>query len=145
VLEFNSRFGDPETQATLPLLQSDLFEAMMASVQGKLDQIQLQHYDNSSCCVVMTAKGYPGSYPKEEPISGIEDAARSTNTYVFHAGTKAKDGQIVTNGGRVLGVTGVGANLAQAIQIAYSGVNRIKWASEHHRTDIGHKGVNYER
>ncbi len=145
VLEFNSRFGDPETQATLPLLQSDLFEVMMACVQGKLDQVQLQHYDGAACCVVMTAKGYPGSYPKEEPISGLEHASRSTNTYVFHAGTKVKDGKVVTNGGRVLGVTGVGATLRQAIFTAYNGVSRITWQNEHHRTDIAQKGANYGR
>ena len=108
VLEFNARFGDPETQVYLTRLENDLVELLDASVNGTLDKIELKWEPESSVCVVMASGGYPGSYAKGKPIHGLDEAANLPDAKVFHAGTVLKDGQIVTNGGRVLGVTALG-------------------------------------
>jgi phosphoribosylamine---glycine ligase len=141
LLEFNVRFGDPETQAVLMRLESDLVEALCAVADAKLDTIQLKWADDPAVCVVMAAKGYPGSYPKGQVISGLEEAAK-TGAVVFHAGTKRNaDGEIVTNGGRVLGVTARGANIAEAVKNAYKAVKCIHWDGVQYRNDIAHRAL----
>lgn len=141
VLEFNCRFGDPETQVILPLLKTDLVTVMQACIDGRLDQIELEWEDQSCVCVVMASGGYPDRYQKGYPISGLEEVARMENTVVFHAGTKRQDGQIVTAGGRVLGVTAWAPDLAGAVERAYQAVHRIHWTDVTFRHDIGAKGL----
>lgn len=139
VIEYNARFGDPETQVVLPRLESDLMEIFEACVDGTLDKVDVKWADNGAACVVMASGGYPVSYEKGFEITGLDKAKEMDNITVFHAGTALKDGKYVTNGGRVLGVTGVGANLDEAIKIAYSGVEVINFKNAHYRKDIGIK------
>lgn len=139
VIEYNCRFGDPETQVVLPRLKTDLVEIMQAVIDGCLDEINIEWEDNAAVCVVMASGGYPVSYAKGYPISGIEDAEAMDNVVVFHAGTKLENGQYVNNGGRVLGVTAVDDNLDKAIKRAYEAVGKITWKDEFHRNDIGIK------
>lgn len=134
-LEFNCRFGDPETQVILPLLDGDLAEIMLACIEGRLTPEMLRVHPGACATVVMAAPGYPGSYPKGLPISGLGDAPE--DVLVFHAGTKAQDGQIVTDGGRVLCVSGQGADLGTAVSRAYAGVSSIHFEGAHFRKDIG--------
>ena len=141
VLEFNCRFGDPEAQPLLMRLQSDLVEIMDAVVDGRLNEIQLEIDPRPTVCVVMAAGGYPGSYDKEKVIKGLDQAGQSDNVEVFHAGTKTKDHQIVTNGGRVLGVTAVDDTLQGAIKSAYEAVKMIDWEDCYYRKDIGAKAL----
>lgn len=136
VVEFNARFGDPETQVVLPLLETDLFDIAMATAEGRLDEIAVNWYNSKAVCVVMASGGYPGSYAKGKVISGI-DAAESEGVTVFHAGTEVRDGQIVTSGGRVLGVTAVAGSYKDAIDKAYAGVKKISFEGVHYRNDIG--------
>ena len=136
VIEFNARFGDPETQVVLPLLESDLAEICLATAAGKLDSLPVTWYDKKAVCVVMASGGYPGDYEKGKVISGIDEAEKA-GAIVFHAGTETKDGQIVTSGGRVLGVTAVGDSYRECIQTAYAGVNAISFDKAHFRHDIG--------
>lgn len=141
VLEFNVRFGDPETEAVLPRLKTDLIDVMMASVDGKLDKLSLK-WDSRPCvCVVIASGGYPGSYDVDKPIEGLE-IANDPDTMVFHAGTKLKNGRVVTSGGRVLGVTSLGNTLEDAIARVYKTVDRIKFDRAFFRRDIGRKAVN---
>jgi phosphoribosylamine---glycine ligase len=143
VLEFNCRFGDPETQVILPLLQTDLAEIMMSCIDGSLvDDI---HWSHDTCATIaLTSPGYPGSYPKGLPISGLGNVP--DNVIVFHAGTAKKDSRVVTNGGRVLNVTAVGGTLEAALDRAYAAVDRIHFDGMHYRRDIGRTGVkHYER
>ncbi|GIM45463.1 phosphoribosylamine--glycine ligase [Collibacillus ludicampi] len=137
VIEFNARFGDPETQVILPRLQSDLVDVMLAVVEGRLHEIDLSWKSDAAVCVIMAAEGYPGSYRKGELIHGL--AQVNENVFVYHAGTAEKDGQIVTSGGRVLGVTGFGKDLASAKASAYSGVEQIHFQGAHYRRDIADK------
>lgn len=139
VIEYNCRFGDPETQVVLPRLKTDLVEIMEAVIDERLDEIEIEWEDNAAVCVVMASGGYPVSYKKGYEITGLDNVGDLT---VFHAGTAIKDGKIVTNGGRVLGVTAVGNNLDEAIKNAYAGVNKISWTDEFHRSDIGIKKYN---
>lgn len=139
VLEYNCRFGDPETQPVLSLLETDFYEILESSVNGYIDSIEIKNKDGASCCVVMASGGYPAEYEKGKVIHGLEDIPKGV--LVFHAGTALKDGKMVTNGGRVLGVTGVGNDIRTAINNAYDGVIRIKWEGEYHRTDIGQKAL----
>ena len=139
VIEYNARFGDPETQVVLPRLKTDLLEIMQACSEGRLDEMQIEWYDNAAVCVVLASGGYPESYEKGYEITGLEEAAKKENIIVFHAGTAVKEGRFVTNGGRVLGVTGVGKNLEEAIQIAYAGVDCIDFEKKQYRHDIGVK------
>jgi phosphoribosylamine--glycine ligase len=139
VLEFNARFGDPETQVYLTRLENDLVELLDASVNGKLDNIELKWKPQASVCVVMASGGYPGSYAKGKLIHGLAEAAQLPDTKVFHAGTALKDGQIVTNGGRVLGVTALGKDLKAAQAAAYAAVEKIHFAGAHFRRDIAAK------
>lgn len=145
VLEFNARFGDPETQVILPRLEGDLVEVMEASLNGNLDKIKLTWKKDAAVCVVLAAPGYPDSYPKGLPITGLPDVGKLPGVEVFHAGTALKDGQIVTSGGRVLGVTALGPDLKQAIARSYEAVEKIGFKGMHYRKDIGQKGLGYLR
>lgn len=139
VIEYNCRFGDPETQVVLPRLETDLVDIMEAVIDEKLEDIDIKWADNAAVCVVMASGGYPVSYEKGHIISGIEDADAMENITVFHAGTKLVDGKFTNAGGRVLGVTAVDDNLDKAIKRAYEGVAKISWKDEFHRNDIGVK------
>jgi phosphoribosylamine--glycine ligase len=139
VLEFNARFGDPETQVYLTRLENDLVELLDASVNGTLGKIELKWSPMVSDCVVMASGGYPGSYAKGKPILGLAEAAQLPDTKVFHAGTALINGQIVTNGGRVLGVTALGKDLKSAQAAAYAAVGKICFDGAHFRHDISAK------
>lgn len=141
VLEFNARFGDPETQVYLTRLENDLVELLSASVDGTLGEIELRWSKQTAVCVVMASGGYPGSYSKGKVISGLEDAGRLANTKIFHAGTALNDGQIVTSGGRVLGVTGWAADLQTARDAAYAAVEKIRFDGAQFRRDIAAKAL----
>ncbi len=141
VLEFNGRFGDPEAQPLLIRLKNDIVPIMNAVIDGTLNQIKLDIDPRSSVCVVMASGGYPGSYHKGSPISGLDQAKRMKDVAVFHAGTDKKDGKIVTAGGRVLGVTALGDTVEKAIERAYQAVSRISWDRVFYRKDIGQKAV----
>ncbi|HEX9046491.1 MAG TPA: phosphoribosylamine--glycine ligase [Verrucomicrobiae bacterium] len=139
VLEFNARFGDPETQVYLTRLENDLVELLDASASGTLAKLELKWRPEASVCVVMASGGYPGNYPKGKIITGLDSANAQPGTKVFHAGTALKDGQIVTNGGRVLGVTALGADLKAAQAAAYAAVKQIHFDGAHFRRDIAAK------
>jgi phosphoribosylamine---glycine ligase len=141
VLEFNSRFGDPETEVYLPRLENDLVEVLEASTAGRLDQVELRWSPLDCVGVVMASEGYPGPYVKGKYISGLSEAGQLPNTKVFHAGTAEADGQIVTNGGRVLVVTAWARGLAEARAAAYETVGRIKFDGAHFRRDIAAKAL----
>jgi len=141
VLEFNCRFGDPETQAVLPLLDADLVEICEAVVNERLHEVDVQWKDGACICVVMASAGYPGAYEKGKVIAGIEEAEREEGVIVFHAGTAMKDGQLVTSGGRVLGVTAIGRDFAEAIERVYKAVSKIHFDGAHYRRDIRPKFV----
>ncbi|MED5388597.1 MAG: phosphoribosylamine--glycine ligase, partial [Pseudomonadota bacterium] len=144
VIEYNCRFGDPETQPIMMRLQSDLAALCLAALDGKLDQTEIQWDPRPTLGVVMAAGGYPDSYDKGDVIDGL-DQADSDTVKVFHAGTAEKDGQVVTSGGRVLCVTGVGENVSDAQANAYAGVKQITWRNAYHRTDIGYRAVAREK
>ncbi len=141
VLEFNCRFGDPETQPLMMRLQSDLLEVMLAVAEGRLDQIELKWDPRPALCVVASSKGYPGSYPSGLPITGIDDADAMNDVKVFHSGTAQKDGQIVTDGGRVLAVTALGDTIADAQSRAYQAMGKIHFDGMHFRKDIGWRAL----
>lgn len=140
VLEFNVRFGDPETQVVLPRLESDLLAILYATASDSLRDVKISWNQNAAVCVVMVAKGYPGSYDKGQEISGLEMVSEDENTIAFHAGTALKDGKFLTNGGRVVGVTSVAPTLEAAIIRAYEGVNKIYFEGMYCRRDIASKG-----
>lgn len=137
VLEYNARFGDPEAQVVLPRMKNDIIEVMEACVDGRLDSIELEFEENAAVCVVLASDGYPEHYEKGLPIAGLESFVGKDGYYVFHAGTSCRDGQIVTNGGRVLGVTAKGADLKQARANAYDAVKWIAFDNKYYRQDIG--------
>lgn len=139
VIEYNSRFGDPETQVVLPRLKTPLIEIVEAVVNGTLAQQEIEWEDNACACVVMASGGYPKSYPKGLEITGLDDNGQIPGVTVYHAGTSYKDGKFFTAGGHVLGVTACGNTLAAALQKAYDGVHRIHFEGAHYRKDIGHK------
>jgi phosphoribosylamine--glycine ligase len=141
VLEFNARLGDPEAQPLLMRVKNDIIPIMEAAVEGRLHQYDLEIDDRASVCVVMASGGYPGPYKKDSPISGLKDTEGLKDTVVFHAGTAAKNNQIVTNGGRVLGVTALGDTVNEAISKAYLAVSKIKWEDVYYRRDIGQKAL----
>jgi phosphoribosylamine--glycine ligase len=141
VLEFNARFGDPETQVYLTRLENDLVELLDASVSGTLDKVELKWSPAASVCVVMASGGYPGSYAKGKPIQCLDDVARLANTKVFHAGTAKTGDQIITNGGRVLGVTAWGKDLRSAQAAAYAAVEKIHFDGAQFRRDIAAKAL----
>ena len=142
VVEFNARFGDPEAQPLLMRMKSDIVPVLQACARGQLTQTALDWHDKAAVCVVMASGGYPGSYENGLPIDGLDTAANIDDLMVFHAGTAGKAGQIVNSGGRVLGVTGLGATVAAAIAKAYQGVAVIRWEGAQFRTDIGRKALN---
>lgn len=141
VLEFNARFGDPETQIYLTRLQNDLVELLVASVEGRLMNVELRWATHASVCVVMASGGYPGNYAKGKVIRGIESADALSGTKVFHAGTVAEQGQVLTSGGRVLGVTAWRATIAEARAAAYAAVERISFEGAQYRGDIAAKAL----
>jgi len=138
VLEFNCRFGDPETQVVLPRLESDLVPLLIKAAKGRMEQVSPKWRREAAVCVVLASEGYPGSYNKGLPISGIEEAVEE-GAIIFHAGTRKEDGKLVTAGGRVLGVTALGASFPEAIVRAYSAVEKIHFPGVHYRRDIGKK------
>jgi phosphoribosylamine--glycine ligase len=145
VLEFNVRFGDPETQAILPRLDYDLIEAMEATMDGRLSQIKLPIKADACVCVVIASGGYPGKFAKNKPIRGLPEAARIAGVTVFHAGTKPSNGDVLTSGGRVLGVTALGADIGAAVKRAYEAVGRIQFEGAHFRKDIAARALNQAR
>jgi len=144
VLEFNARMGDPECQPIMMRMESDLYEYIKASIDGTLETLpKISWKRQSAVCVVLASKGYPDSYPKNEEIHGLE--TNDNNSYVFHAGTKRVNDKILTNGGRVLGVTATGDKLEDAISNAYARIEKIGWPSKYCRTDIGKKGITFNK
>lgn len=141
VLEFNVRFGDPETQVLLPRLKADLLEVFVAVCDGSLDQIRLQWDPRPAVCVVMASAGYPGEYQKGKVIEGLDQVAALEDVSVFHAGTSVEDGKVLTNGGRVLAVTALGQDIKAARQRAYQAVGLIRFEGAHYRKDIGLKAL----
>jgi phosphoribosylamine--glycine ligase len=148
VLEFNVRFGDPETQAILPRLKTDLVEVMLSVTEDKLSRFKSLNWDNRVCvCVVCAAKGYPGSYERGKEIFGLKEVSEMKDVVVFHAGTKGikgpktQEAKIVTNGGRVLGVTGLGENIKEAINKTYQAIEKIHFEGMHFRRDIAKKAL----
>lgn len=137
VLEYNARFGDPEAQVVLPRMKNDIIEVMEACIDGKLDTIDLQFEDNAAVCVVLASEGYPVAYEKGIPITGFENFEGKDGYYCFHAGTKMENGQFVTNGGRVLGITAKGKDLKEARANAYKATEWISFANKYMRHDIG--------
>jgi phosphoribosylamine--glycine ligase len=142
VLEFNARFGDPETQAILARLDSDLLTTLEASVEGRLNDTELRWKPGASACVIAASAGYPGSYVTGHKISGLEEAARVPGVEIFHSGTAFVDGHYVTEGGRVLGVTAAAASLPQSLSLAYDALERIEFDGMYYRRDIGHRWLN---
>ncbi|MCL6519394.1 MAG: phosphoribosylamine--glycine ligase [Armatimonadetes bacterium] len=141
ILEFNARFGDPETQVVLPLLENDLIEVIQASLAGSLDSLELKCYNGCAVCVVIASEGYPGNYETGKPIFGLEAASKMENVIIFHAGTKLQNGKVVTSGGRVLGITALGKTFKDAVERAYSAVEKIYFDGMHYRKDIGARAI----
>jgi phosphoribosylamine--glycine ligase len=141
VLEFNARFGDPECQVIMMRLKSDLVPLLQATVDGTLRTVRPEWYPNPSVCVVLSARGYPGSYETGTEIRGLENLKNWPNGFVFHAGTSKQGGRWRTSGGRVLGVTARGRDLAEAVQEVYRGVNAISWDGMHYRRDIARRAL----
>jgi phosphoribosylamine--glycine ligase len=141
VLEFNVRFGDPEAQPILMRLDSDIVDIMLAVTEGGLRPEMVRWKPHAAVCVVAAAKGYPGSYEKGFPITGLDDAERQEDTVVFHGGTADRGDKVVTNGGRVLGVTAIGRDVAEAISRAYHGISKIHFEGIHYRKDIGARAL----
>lgn len=137
VIEYNARFGDPETQVVLPRLKTDLVDIIVACADGTLSDVDIQWSDETAACVVMASGGYPGAYQKGIEICGLDDQGQVDGAIVYHAGTVKKDGKFYTNGGRVLGVTAMGKDLEEALSKAYAAVERISFAGAHYRRDIG--------
>jgi len=144
-LEFNARFGDPETQVYLTRLENDLVEVLEASVAGTLDKMDLKWSLMASICVVMACDGYPAKVVKGKVIRGLDEVASMPDVKVFHAGTAMVRGQVVTNGGRVLGITALGTDIRSARELAYSALERISFDGAHCRRDIGEKAFQREK
>lgn len=141
VLEFNARFGDPETQPVLIRMKGDIVPILEACIKGELSRCKIEWDKKASVCVVMTSKGYPGDYEKGKVIKGLDEVSSMEDIFVFHAGTEIRQGMVVTNGGRVLGVTGLGEDIQKAIERTYNAVRKISWEGVHYRTDIGYKAL----
>ncbi len=141
VLEFNARFGDPECQPIMMRLKSDLVPLLEATIDGKLNQVQPEWYEDPAVCVVLSARGYPGPYDKGAEIRGLDKLEHWEKGFVFHAGTTKKNGRWLTSGGRVLGVTARGSDISNAVKNAYSAVSQITWDGMHYRKDIGHRAI----
>ncbi len=140
VLEFNCRFGDPEAQVVIPRLKTDLVEVVEAVLDGRLDGVRLEWDPRAAACVVLASGGYPGHYEKGKVIAGLDEVP--LDVLVFHAGTALAEGKLVTSGGRVLGVTGFGATVREAVERAYAGVEKIRFDGMHFRRDIAHRALN---
>lgn len=143
VIEFNCRFGDPETQVVLPRLQNDIIDIFEACIDGTLDRIKLEWRPEAAVCVVLAADGYPGAYKKGDVISGLDQAKQLPDTHVFHAGTVTQNNQVVTAGGRVLGVTALGPDIRTAIKNSYKAADVISFSGMHKRKDIGQKALKH--
>jgi phosphoribosylamine--glycine ligase len=141
VLEFNARFGDPETQPVLMRMKGDIVPILEACMKGTLSQQRIEWDSRASVCVVMASKGYPGDYEKGKVIKGLKEVSRTEGVFVFHAGTALNNEQVMTNGGRVLGVTGLGEDIPRAIEKTYQAVKKISWNGAYYRTDIGRKAL----
>lgn len=141
VIEYNCRFGDPETQVVLPRLKTDFVNICMAVAQGKLSHLKIEWDERPAACVVLASQGYPGDYPKGKAITGLDKASQRPDAQVFHAGTTMKDGRIVTSGGRVLCVTGMGPTIREALEAAYGCVKEISFEGVHYRKDIGWRAL----
>ena len=143
VIEYNCRFGDPETQAVLPLLETDLLDIMEATAAGRLSEVNVKWSSDSSCCLILASGGYPKAYKKGLPISGLDEKGQlpDGSAEVFHAGTKLEDGKYFTNGGRVLGVTATAPTLAEAVKRAYAAAENISFEGLHKRMDIGARAL----
>ncbi|MBN1122640.1 MAG: phosphoribosylamine--glycine ligase [Anaerolineae bacterium] len=141
-LEFNCRFGDPETQVILPLLETDLYEVLLACVEGRLSEVDIRWKPGACASVVLASPGYPGSYPKGLPITGLDSLDDHPNVIAFHAGTTRADGQVVTTGGRVLGITALGDDLPAAVDNAYEALTAVHFDNMQYRRDIGRTGAN---
>ncbi|MDE6425889.1 MAG: phosphoribosylamine--glycine ligase [Ruminococcus sp.] len=142
VIEYNCRFGDPETQVVLPMLDADLYEIFEAIYNHELDKVDIKWHDGSCACVVMASGGYPESYPKGIEMNGFDEKGQIEGCFVYHAGTKlSEDGKFLTNGGRVIGVTAKGETLQKALDNAYNGVSRINFDGAHYRKDIGQRAL----
>ncbi|MFO7697626.1 MAG: phosphoribosylamine--glycine ligase [Anaerolineae bacterium] len=144
VLEFNCRFGDPETQVILPLLETDLLSVLEACVSGELKQIALRWTGQTAACVVLASGGYPGDYERGLAIEGLEQVSQGDDVLVFHAGTRQDGRRTITDGGRVLGVTGIAADLPGALSRAYGAAEKITWPGAFYRRDIGARGLSQE-
>jgi phosphoribosylamine--glycine ligase len=145
LIEYNVRFGDPETQVLMLRLMSDLVPALIAARDGQLRNFDLRWYPDAALTVVMAAKGYPGDYQRGSVIEGLEAAAEVEGVEIFHAGTSARDGKILANGGRVLNVSALGKTVTQAQARAYQAIDRIRWPDGFCRRDIGWQAVRRER
>jgi len=141
VVEYNVRFGDPETQPVLSLLKNDLYLLLNACAEGKLDEHEIENKEGGACCVVMASGGYPGSYEKGKEISGLAEASRLPGIKIYHAGTKVEGDKVFTDGGRGLGPAGAGKDIEQAVGLAYKGVHLISWENKFYRTDIGARAL----
>ncbi len=144
VIEYNCRFGDPETQVVLPLLNTDLFAIMLATFEGTLAELPITWKSESAACVVMASGGYPVAYENGKEIAGLDEKGQLDGMFVYHAGTRYENESFYTAGGRVLGVTATAPTLQEAIDTAYKGVNRIRFAKAHYRTDIGKRALQAE-
>ncbi|HHT9127269.1 MAG TPA: phosphoribosylamine--glycine ligase, partial [Candidatus Wujingus californicus] len=142
VLEFNARFGDPETQVLLMRMKSDLVPLLLSTVKNNIEEVEIEWHDGVSVCVIMASKGYPDKYEKGLPIFGLESVKSVNNVQVFHAGTVIKDGKVVTNGGRVLGVTILERDLEKAQKNVYEAIKKLSFDGAHYRKDIGTKAIN---
>ena len=142
VLEFNARFGDPETEAVLPRIEGDIIPALEACIDGTLTDDLISVRKEAAVTIVMASEGYPGSYPKGIRITGLDQAAEIEGCTVFHAGTKIEEGEIVTSGGRVLSVTAIGTDLIDAVDHAYQAVAKIDFKGAHYRKDIAFRAFN---
>ncbi len=145
ILEFNARFGDPETQTYMRLLDSDIVEIFLACIEGKLSSIKIEWKKESACTIVLASGGYPGNYEKGKVIEGIGDAELDPDIVIFHAGTAGKDGEVVTNGGRVLGVSATCETLEKALEKAYKAVTKISFEGMQYRRDIGKKALDLQK
>jgi phosphoribosylamine--glycine ligase len=145
LIEYNVRFGDPECQVLMPRLMSDLVPALVAARDGVLKSFDLRWYDETALTVVMATKGYPGNFAKGSLIEGLQEAAKVEDVEIFHAGTRAEDGRILANGGRVLNVCALGPTVKEAQARAYAAVDRIRWPDGFCRRDIGWQAVKREK
>ena len=141
VIEFNARFGDPETQSYVRLLKTDLIDIMLACIDQKLDTLHIEWVEGSACCVALASKGYPGECQKGFPITGISEAEKNKDVVLFHAGMKQREDKIITNGGRVLGVSAIGSDLSSALNKVYEAIDAIDFKGMEYRTDIGAKAL----